>query len=81
VSLYNSSPYYWDLGYQIKAKGYSTLNASVALTPDNSKITVTIWGRNLTNSAHIQGEVSTNYADLTTYGPPQEVGVSLGYAF
>jgi iron complex outermembrane receptor protein len=81
LSLAYSDPLYWENGYRVKTKTHYILNGQVSFTPVNSNFTVSVWGKNLTNSYYLAGLVEDALSDLGVAGAPQEVGVTVGYKY
>ena len=62
-------------------EGYFLLNASLEMRV-NEDVTVTLWGRNLTDEDYVTGTAS--YASLLVAGrvaPPRTYGIKVGYSF
>lgn len=81
ASLYYSDSFVWELGYRVKTDKYASLNARVSLTPPDSKVRLTLFGKNLTNEAYVQGVVESASADMGVYAPPREIGVEVNYSY
>jgi iron complex outermembrane receptor protein len=81
LSMSYSDPFAWENGYRVKTKTHYILNGQVAFTPANSNFTVSVWGKNLTNSYYLAGLVESSLSDLGIAGAPQEVGVTIGYKY
>jgi iron complex outermembrane receptor protein len=80
-TLYYSSTYSHDFLQRVQTNSYVTINGRVSLTPAGSPFTFSIFGKNLTNKAFVDGSVPNSGADSVHFGNPRQVGVSVDYAF
>jgi iron complex outermembrane receptor protein len=80
-TVYYSSAYDYDVRSVVRTKSYAILNGRIALTPVNSRFQFSIFGRNLTNKAYIDGEISSNEGNTVHIAPPRQVGIGIDYAF
>ena len=80
---YRSSYYTTDLNYPFSYQdGVGVLSGKITWRDVDDRLSVSVWGRNLTDEFYIDG--GDPVASLTTYvsdAPPREVGVSVGYRF
>jgi iron complex outermembrane receptor protein len=76
-----SSAYSWDILATAKTKPYATLSGQISLAPAGSPLRYILFGRNLTNTAYIQGSVVGGTAAAVAYSAPREVGVTVEYRF
>ena len=80
---YRSSYYTTDLNYPFSYQdGVGLLSGKITWRDVDDRLSVSVWGRNLTDEFYIDG--GDPVASLTTYvsdAPPREVGVSVGYRF
>jgi iron complex outermembrane receptor protein len=82
ASVYHSDSYFWQLNYRVETGAYNVVNSNISFTPTGSRITYSVWGRNLTGAAYLDGFVSGNtFSDAAVYAPPREIGVSVGYKY
>jgi iron complex outermembrane recepter protein len=81
ASIYYSTQYRWDYPGTVETGAYALVNAQVSLTPTNSKFKYSLYGKNLTNRAYVQGALPTAQAHETYYAAPRELGVKVGYSF
>lgn len=61
--------------------GFGQLNARVALTIANSPVTVSIWGRNLTDTLFRTNIIAFFGDEISRLGPPRTYGVEVGFRF
>ncbi len=80
-TLSYSSPYDWELTSRVRTGRYAILNTQVALTPNESRFRIAVYGKNLTNVHYISGTLLAAQIDGVEYSPPRQLGVSFGYAF
>lgn len=81
LSLYYTDRYPWELGYRVFTDSYATLNGQIAFTPAGSNFTITVFGRNLTNTWYLQSLVESANSDMSVSSAPREIGMSVGYKF
>ena len=81
ASLYYSSGYRWEYTGSVVTHQYNLLNGQASFTPDRSRFRYTLYGKNLTNKAYIQGALPTALADEVIFGAPREVGVKVDWQF
>jgi iron complex outermembrane recepter protein len=81
TASYQGDYYFEPDNFQRQAP-YVLLNASFKVTPPNSNLSVTIWGRNLCNEV-VQTFGSTNAFGATAYyeSPPRTFGATAQYNF
>ncbi len=60
---------------------YNLLNGQASFTPDRSRFRYTLYGKNLTNKAYIQGALPSALAHEVIFGAPREVGVKVDWQF
>ncbi|MET0372924.1 MAG: TonB-dependent receptor, partial [Rhizorhabdus sp.] len=78
---------YYNSGYaheplnRIGQGRYFLLNGTISWVPAGSSIELSLWARNLTNSAVKSGYVASNTADWVVYDEPREIGVSARVTF
>lgn len=80
-SIYYSTKYRWDYPASIETGAYALVGAQLAFTPRDSHLKYTLFGKNLTNKAYVQGALPTAQAHEVYFAPPREVGIKLGYIF
>ena len=58
------------------------LNAYLRYTTSDDKMTFTLFGKNLTDQTHrVSSNAVAQLWNFTQYGPPREIGVTVGYNF
>src|SRR3546814_658310 len=80
-NLYYTSKVFFTFDHRIKQPGYATVDARAAWSPDDTGLTVSVYGRNLTNKVTIGGTFVTEVADGVSYTSPRTYGVALDYRF
>ncbi len=73
---YNSG-YYWDVGNRLKEPSFLLINGQVALTPKDSPLRISLWGRNLTNKLYSAYTVDTTAGDASAFARPRTFGFTL----
>lgn len=73
--------FYFEPNNSYPQKAYHLLDASIAWTNDTQGLTVSLWGKNLTNSVHITNLGSALNAVGVSYGAPLTFGGSVKVAF
>jgi iron complex outermembrane recepter protein len=76
-----SAKYFLELGDRVYQPSYVELNGQIGLRPAHLPLTISIWGRNLTDRQVIESSYVSNFGDPATYAPPRMYGVRLDYAF
>jgi iron complex outermembrane receptor protein len=79
LSLYTSARFYYDTDERIHQPGHTMVNARASWEPERTNLTVTVWGKNLTNKALFQSVYINDNADGVSYQPPRTYGVSVDY--
>ncbi len=80
-SLYYSSAVTYTLDGRIKQPAFAKIDARAAWTPDDSGLTVSIYGKNLTNKAVYSGAFIQAVADGVHWAAPRTYGVQVEYRF
>jgi iron complex outermembrane receptor protein len=82
VSAHYSDNYRWEVTGRVVQPSYALLNAQISFTPVAMRnLRATVYGKNLTNRAVLQGMVLSAVSDGGFFGPPREVGLTLDYSF
>ena len=81
ANLYHSSSYRWEVTGKFNTGSYTTLGARLGYQPAGSPVKVSLYGKNLTNEAFIQGTLLSGSAFLGFYGPPREIGLQAELSF
>ena len=81
ASLYYSSSYRWEYTGTVSTHEYNLLNGQASFTPGVSRFRYTLYGKNLTNKAYIQGALPSALAHEVIFGAPREVGIKVDWQF
>jgi len=81
ASLYFSSGYRWVYTGTVKTSSYNTLNGRVSFTPKDSNFKYSLYGKNLTNKAYINGETPNPVTAVTFFSRPREIGLALELSY
>ena len=81
LSGYYSSSFYYEPSYVLHTGAFTTLDARVAYRPSRSRLEYALFGRNLTNKAHINQVIPSQIANGVNYAAPRELGMSANYSF
>jgi hypothetical protein len=57
------------------------LNGQLSFTPAGNTLKYTLYGKNLTNRAFVQGALPTAFAHEVLFNSPREIGARLEYSF
>ena len=80
-SVYYSTSINYTLDGRVKQPSYAKIDARAAWSPDDSGITIAIYGKNLTDKAVYGGAFITAVADAVHWSPPRTYGVQVEYRF
>jgi iron complex outermembrane receptor protein len=80
-SVYHSNSYRWEYTGTLNTSAYDLLNAHLSFSPTGSQFRYSLYGKNLSNKAYIQGALPSPYSREAILAPPREVGVTLEYSF
>ena len=81
ASVYYSSGYRWEYTGSVMTHQYNLLNGQASFMPGASRFRYTLYGKNLTNKAYIQGALPSALAHEVIFGSPREVGVKVDWQF
>ena len=82
ATLFATSKIYHEAGNRVVEGAYTKLNASLSWQPlGDTGLKVTVYGKNLTNSATIMATTFSTSYDAFSYEPPRSYGVELSYKF
>jgi iron complex outermembrane recepter protein len=81
ATVHHSDQYRWEYTGRARTGGYTLLDSQLSLALKSSPLLLTLYGKNLTNKAYVQGMVLSYFADIAFYAPPREVGVRASYSF
>lgn len=80
VSPHYSSRVYFTFDNSLSQGGYTLVDANATLSLGQN-LTLSVFGRNLTDKAYSVGKNINNLLAVTNFGMPRTYGVSLGYSF
>lgn len=80
-SLYFSSAYRWVYTGTVNTNAYTQLGATLSFAPTASSFKYSLYGKNLTNKAYIDGVTPNPAASVAFYGQPREIGLRADYSF
>jgi hypothetical protein len=60
---------------------YALLGANLTFSPNVNRFKYTLYGKNITNRAYVQGALPTASANIIYWNLAREVGVTVGYSF
>jgi iron complex outermembrane recepter protein len=60
---------------------YALLGANLTFSPNVNRFKYTLYGKNITNRAYVQGALPTAAANIIYWNLAREVGVTVGYSF
>jgi iron complex outermembrane recepter protein len=80
-SLYYSTGYRWEYTDTVTTGPYALVGANLTFSPNVNRFKYTIYGKNITNRAYVQGALPTASANIIYWNLAREVGVTVGYSF
>jgi iron complex outermembrane receptor protein len=80
-SLYYSTGYRWEYTDTVTTGPYALLGANLTFLPIANRFKYTLYGKNITNRAYVQGALPTAAANIIYWNLAREVGVTVGYSF
>ncbi|ATE65730.1 TonB-dependent receptor [Rhizorhabdus dicambivorans] len=86
VSYYYNSGYFHEPDNLLREPAYSLVNASIKWTSENKRLSVSLWGNNLSNEAvaNVRGINAVGggrYVQRVSYAAPRTYGVTVGTKF
>jgi iron complex outermembrane recepter protein len=81
ATAYHSDTIYYDYDNRISQSPYTTIDARISFKPVGTRLTLSVYGRNLTDKAYIQSTFLTSLMDGAVYAPPRSVNFEAKYAF
>jgi iron complex outermembrane receptor protein len=81
ANLYYASQSYLTIDHLIVQPEYATVDATVSWSPKGTGLTLSAYGRNLTNKAVLGGAFITALANTVTWKPPRTYGIAAEYRF
>ena len=80
-SVYYSSAVNYTLDGRVRQPSFAKIDARAAWTPEDSGLTISIYGKNLTDKAVYGGAFIQAVADAIHWSPPRTYGVQVEYRF
>jgi iron complex outermembrane receptor protein len=80
-TLFYTTKFFLDNADRVRQPAYAQLAANASWTPDGSKWTFSMFGKNLTNKAALAGALISTGGDGVTYVPPRTYGGSFAVKF
>jgi iron complex outermembrane recepter protein len=80
-TLYYSTGYRWEYTDTVTTGPYALLGANLTFSPNVNRFKYTLYGKNLTNRAYVQGALPTASANIIYWNLAREVGIKVGYSF
>jgi iron complex outermembrane receptor protein len=82
ANYYYNDGFFWDPQNRSEQSSYGLLNASIGWTSTSGNLTLTLWGKNLTDEEYImQCQCADTSGDLGSPAPPLTYGVAFAYSF
>jgi iron complex outermembrane recepter protein len=81
TNLYYSTGYRWEYTDTVTTGPYALLGANLTFSPNVNRFKYTLYGKNITNRAYVQGALPTSAANIIYWNLAREVGVKVGYSF
>jgi iron complex outermembrane receptor protein len=81
-SVYLTSRQLWDLQGYVIEPSFATVGGEVSYSPSAvPNLRLVLWGKNLTDKAHLQSLLETGVAAGVSYAPPRQYGVRAEYNY
>jgi iron complex outermembrane receptor protein len=80
-TLYYSTGYRWEYTDTVTTGPYALLGANLTFSPNVNRFKYTLYGKNITNRAYVQGALPTSAANIIYWNLAREVGLTVGYSF
>ncbi len=81
TNLYYSTGYRWEYTDTVTTGPYALLGANLTFSPSANRFKYTLYGKNITNRAYVQGALPTSAASIIYWNLAREIGVKVGYSF
>ncbi len=81
TNLYYSTGYRWEYTDTITTGPYALVGANLTFAPNVNRFKYTLYAKNITNRAYVQGALPTASANIIYWNLAREVGVTVGYSF
>lgn len=80
-NVYYASKFYWTVDNRIKEPSHVILNASLTWNLPGERMSIAVWGRNITDELRFRNVSAAGQADRRAADEPALYGVRLGYKF
>jgi iron complex outermembrane receptor protein len=81
INVYHTTEFFFDPNARVGQPAYTTLNARIGFKIEGTNLEIYAYGRNLTDSLHIETTFISNLGDGVTYAEPRTVGFGAKYEF
>ncbi|QGZ93746.1 TonB-dependent receptor [Terricaulis silvestris] len=81
INIFNTASFYWDFNNRARSEAYTMVNAQVAWHLPGDQVSLSLWGRNLTDEEIYRSNLTTSIAEQVVWAEPLTYGVRLGYDF
>lgn len=81
VNIFTSSSFYWDFNNRALSDAYTMVNAQLAWHLPGDRVSLSVWGRNLTDEELYRSNLTTSITEQVVWADPVTYGVRLGYDF
>jgi len=81
ATLYHSSRIPYTIDGRISQAPYTTLDGRISFTPTGSGVTVSVFGRNLTDARYFSSVFATDAGDAVAYAAPWSIGGEISMRF
>jgi iron complex outermembrane recepter protein len=75
VNVYSTSAYFFSLGNTVRQAGYTLVNADVKYNFPGDKISVSIFGSNITDQRYLNSVTPNAFSNQGYYAPPRMYGI------
>jgi iron complex outermembrane recepter protein len=80
-NVYHSSEFFWTVDERLVEPAHTVINASLTWNLPGDSLSLTVWGRNITDEVRFRNVSATTQADRRAADEPALYGVRLGYKF
>nr|WP_087575428.1 TonB-dependent receptor [Sphingomonas sp. CDS-1] len=81
VNLFRTSSYFFDVINRLRQNSYEIVNAQIQWRLPGNRISLSLYGKNLTDATYLRSFSSTAFTDRAVVGTPRTYGVRIGYEF
>lgn len=80
-NIFHTARYFWDVDNRLVQPAYTIINGELSWIPADSRVRLSIWARNLTDTV-IYGQLSSGErGDDVKYERPRTIGGAIGFKF